>query len=145
MLRESSERSCAIALQGRFGHAYTEDAFRYLLALERNRSARSGRAFLLLLVDLKEHTGIGVRIDPAATAKIFSRLWSCLRETDSIGWYREERVAAALLPHVADPPRPDLCRRIRQRAGAALVDALPSPASQLLYVRVYQLQPRVKS
>jgi hypothetical protein len=145
MLLESSGRTNAIALRGRFGQAYTEDAFRYLLGLERKRSARSGHPFLLVLVDLKEQTGAGVRIDPASAARILSQLWGCLRETDSVGWYREEEVAAALLPHVADGPRSELCRRVRERVHAALVDAVVFPASRILQIRVYLLQPRVKN
>lgn len=145
MLRESTSGSCAIAVKSRFGHAYSEDAFRYLLTLERRRSARSGRAFLLLLVDVKEHTGLGVRIDAAPAGRIFARLWGCLRETDIVGWYRQERVVAALLTGVGEAPQPELCRRVRQRVAAPLADVLPSTASRLLHVRVYQLQPRVRN
>jgi len=34
------------------------------------------------------------QINPVLAPKLFSCLWLCLRETDVIGWYREDRVAA---------------------------------------------------
>ena len=91
-----------VALEGRLGYAYNEQAFRYLLAIEQKCSERSGCPFLLLLVDLKEESGIGVRIDPMVATKLFSALGLCLRETDVVGWYREERVAGAVLIELGD-------------------------------------------
>src|SRR5207249_10194531 len=84
----SDRCACGVALEGRLGEAYNEEAFRYFLAIERKRSERSGRPFLLLLVDLKEQSGVTVRIDPMVAPKLFSALWLCLRETDCVGWYR---------------------------------------------------------
>src|SRR5439155_1189318 len=61
------------------------------------RSTRSGRAFLLVLVYLKGKAGAGARIDTTLAAPLFGRLWRCFRESDFIGWYREGRVAGAVL------------------------------------------------
>src|SRR2546426_8224228 len=52
-----------MAVEDRQGRAYDEGAFRYFLALEQQRSTRSGRAFLLVLVYLKGKAGAGARID----------------------------------------------------------------------------------
>src|SRR2546427_11929887 len=99
---ESDRCLSGVALEGRLGHAYNEEAFRYFLAIERKRSERSNRPFLLLLVDLKKQQGMTARIDADVAARLFSGLWLCLRETDCVGWFREGRVAGALLTQLAD-------------------------------------------
>jgi hypothetical protein len=132
-----------IALEGRLGEAYDEKAFRYFLAMERKRSERSGLPFLLLLVDLKQQPGVSTRFDPTAAVKIFSGLWRCLRETDVIGWFHEERVAGAVLTQLADRPPTEVSRVIRQRVGIVLCEHLSSEIATRLQVRVHQLQPNL--
>jgi hypothetical protein len=131
-----SERcSCGVALNGRRGQAYNEEAFRYFWALERERCRRSGRPFLLVLVDLEDPQENG-RIDPPVASKLFSALRLCLRETDFMGWYREGRVAAAVLTELGDGPT-DVCRLVGQRIRAVLRDGLPSDVARRLHVRVH--------
>src|SRR6266446_4785495 len=105
MYGAADRRSYGVSLEGRLGQAYNEDAFRYFLEIERKRAARAHRPVLLLLLDLRDQPEIGPRIDPMLAAKLFSGLWRCLRETDVVGWYREERVAGAVLTQVDDGPR----------------------------------------
>jgi len=144
MREESSDRgSRGVALESRLGQAYGEEAFLYFLAMERKRSERSGSPFLLLLVDLKEEPGASVRIAPAMSARIFSRLWLALRETDVVGWYREERVAGAVLTQLPAGPMADVCGEVSQRVTAGLREGLPPDTARRLQVRVYQLGPRV--
>jgi len=127
-----------VALEDRLGHAYNEQAFRYLLAIEQKRSERSGCPFLLLLVDLKEKSGIGVRIDPMVASKLFSALGLCLRETDVVGWYREERVAGAVLIELGERRPTEVSRLIGQRVKDRLYAGLPSNVARRLQVRIYQ-------
>ena len=138
MRGESDRCSCGIALEGRLGQAYNEQAFRSFLAIERKRSERSGCPFLLLLVALKEQSGVTVRIDPMVAPKLFSALWLCLRETDCIGWYREERVAGAVLTELGDRHPTEVCRLIGQRVSGVLSEGLPANVAHRLQVRVYQ-------
>jgi hypothetical protein len=138
MRGESDRCSCGVALEGRLGQAYNEQAFRYFLAIERKRSERSGCPFLLLLVDLKEQSGVSVRIDPMVAPKLFSALWLCLRETDCIGWYREERVAGALVPELGDRHPTEVCRLVGQRVSGMLREGLPADVAPRVQVRVYQ-------
>ena len=138
MQGESDRCPCGVALEGRLGQAYNEQAFRYFLAIERKRSERSGCPFLLLLVDLKEQSGVPVRIDPMVAPRLFSALWLCLRETDCIGWYREERVAGAVLTELGDRHPTEVCRLIGQRVSGALSEGLPANVAHRLQVRVYQ-------
>ena len=136
--------SCGVALTGRLGQAYDEEAFQYFLAIERNRSGRSGRPFLLLLVDLTQAPGVSERFDPLVGVKLFSVLWLCLRETDFIGWYRQERVAGAVLTLFADECRTEVSRLIRQRVSEMLCDRFDVSVTSRLRVHV-QLQPNLIS
>src|SRR5712691_4298803 len=141
-MEEGSDRSsCGVALEGRLGQAYNEEAFRYFLEIERKRAARLGRPCLLLLVGLKGQAKPGVRIAPVTAAKLFSSLWLSLRETDVIGWYREDRVAAAVLNQLEDGPQSDVSDLIRQRVTGALCKSLSSDIARRLRVRVFQLRP----
>lgn len=141
--------ACCVALEGRLGQAYNEEAFRYFLEIERKRHARSGRPFLLLLVDLEEGGGTNGLIDPAVTRGLFQGLWLCLREADFIGWYREERVAGALLVEFPDDDRrSEVSRMVVQRVTAVLEERLPSRIAHRLRVRAQYQQPepaRVKA
>ncbi|PYR23851.1 MAG: hypothetical protein DMF98_17590 [Acidobacteria bacterium] len=129
--------SHGVALEGRRSQAYDEEAFRYFLAIERKRSERSGRPFLLLLVDLKEQPGVGARIHPAVAGKLFSGLWLQLRDSDFVGWYREERVAGAVLTELGDGPRADVSHAFGQRVTQALCARLPADLASRLRVRAY--------
>lgn len=144
MDEEPDRTSYGVALEGRLGQAYNEDAFRYFLGIERKRAARLGCSFLLVLVGLKDHQSKpGVRIDPVLAAKLFSNLWLCLRETDVIGWYREDRVAGAVLTQLADGP--EVAVSIRQRVKAILNEGLRPTVARRLQVHVYHLRPKAKS
>ena len=126
--------SHGVALEGRRSQAYDEEAFRYFLAIERKRSER----FVLLLVDLKEQPGVGARIDPAVARKLFSGLWLHLRDSDFVGWYREERVAGAVLTELGDAPFREVPRLVGQRVRGVLRESLPSDVARRLQVHVYR-------
>ncbi len=129
---------CGVALEGRLGQAYNEKAFRYFLEIEGKRSERCGCPFLLLLVDLKEEEGASARIDSMVASKLFSNFWLCLRETDFVGWYREERIAGALLTALGDGRPTEVSRLINQRVSEMLGERLPSDVARRLRVRIYQ-------
>jgi len=138
-MRAESDRCLpGVALEGRLGQAYNEEAFRYFLASERKRSERSGCPFLLLLVDLKEQEGLSARIDSVVASNLFSNLWLCLRETDLVGWYREERVAGAVLTEIGDGRQTEVSPLIGQRVTEGLYERLPSGVVRRLRVRIYQ-------
>lgn len=138
MQAESDRCLSGVALEGRLGHAYNEQAFRYLLAIERKRSERSGCPFLLLLIDLNEQEGASARLDSMVANNLFSNLWLCLRETDFVGWYREACVAGAVLIELGDRRPTEVSRLIGQRVSERLYERLPSDVSRRLRVRIYQ-------
>jgi hypothetical protein len=139
-------RSFSVVLKGRLGQAYNEDAFRYFLGIERSRAARLGRPFLLALIGLRDdQSQARAPIDQALAAKLFTCLWRSLRETDVIGWYRENHVAAAVLTQLPEGQGPELSASIRQRVSAMLATGLPAAAARRLQVHVYQLGPKTKA
>jgi hypothetical protein len=140
----ADRRSYGVALESRLGQAYNEQAFRYFLDIERRRAARAQRPVLLLLMDLRDQPYAGARVDQLLAAKLFSGLWRCLRETDVVGWFREDRVAGAVLTQLEDAPRTDVSHLIRQRVSGAICAGLTADVARRLRVRVYQLRPGVK-
>jgi hypothetical protein len=138
MRAESDRCLSGVVLEGRLGHTYNEQAFRYLLAIERKRSERSGCPFLLLLVELKDQEGASARLDPMVANTLFSDLWRCLRETDCVGWYHEERVAGAVLTELGNGRAMEVSSLIGKRVSARLYEHLPSDVARRLRVRIYQ-------
>ena len=123
------------------GKAYNEHAFRHFLTIERTRADQSACSFLLVLVSLKRHPGSNIHIAPSVSAALFSGLGLCVREVDFVGWFREDRVAGAVLAQ-GEKPTIDVTRLIRKRVTEVLCDHLPFDLRQRLQVRVVQLRSR---
>jgi hypothetical protein len=136
---EPGRCSCGVALESRLGQACNEEAFRHFLAIERKRSQRSGRTFLLLLVRRKKQRGTIGPIDSAVTAKLFACLWLCLRETDLVGWFREGRVAGALLSQAAGVSGTNVADLVVEKVRRSLHESLPSDFVRCLDVRAFRL------
>ena len=131
----SDQCSCALA-----GHesAYNEEAFQYLLSVERKRFEHSSKPFVLMLVELEEGAGHTGRIEPAIGARVFAGLARTLRDTDVIGWYHEGHIAGAVLTHLGDAQVADVSRRLADRVTQALGADLPAEIAHRLKVRLYQ-------
>jgi hypothetical protein len=131
----SDQCSCALA-----GHesAYNEEAFQYLLGVERKRFEHSSRPFVLMLVELEEGADQPGGIEPALGGRVFAGLTRTLRDTDVIGWYHEGRIAGAVLTHLGDAPVGDISRRMAERVTRTLRDDLPADIAHRLKVRLYQ-------
>jgi hypothetical protein len=129
---------CGLAEQDRRGEAYNEQAFQYLLSIERKRCQRSGRTFLLLLVDLEDRPAVSAGIDPVTASALLTGLRVCLREVDFVGWYRDRCVAGAVLTESRSRPGADVARLVAQRASRVLGGRLASDVAARLRVRVYR-------
>jgi hypothetical protein len=140
----SDECSCALATTDH-GGAYNEEAFHYLLAVERKRFEHSSRPFVLMLVHLTPHSARTARIDRATGARVFAGFARSLRDTDVIGWYREGRIAGAVLTHLGDVPIAEVSREIAGRVTRTLRDELPEQVACRLKVRLYQPLASVQS
>jgi hypothetical protein len=136
--------SAGFALQYGGGQAYNEEAFHYFLEIERKRSESSNRPFLLLLIDVQKQSAIEERIDSVSAYRLFCLLTHCVRETDFIGWYREDRVAGAVLTQHGETKAADLADMVRQRIGGEL-RRVPSYLALKLQVRVYERSPNLEA
>jgi hypothetical protein len=137
--------SCGFALQDGSGGAYNEEAFQYFLEIERKRSELSNRPFLLMLIEFNRRPpGFNPEMDVVTAGSLFSILRQSLRETDFVGWYREGRVAGAVLTQHREPDRDDLSDVVRRRVADALERRFPPDQPRRLQVRVYQLSPPAK-
>lgn len=129
-----------VALECRPGREYDEDAFLYFLSVERSLADRSNHALRLLLVSMEQLPGRPLPMERTTAARLFEALRMSLRETDVIGWYRQDRVAGAVLRARADAPGSDMSRVIRRRVDEGLQRYLSSAVADFLRVRLIQLR-----
>jgi len=119
--------------------AYVEEAFRYLLAIERKRAERSGRPFFLLLVDLKRAASGSVSMDADVASLVLNGLAAVLRDTDFTGWYREGRIVGAVLAQLSDSGNPEITQAVGQRVRDELLARLPSKIAERIQTRLFQV------
>ncbi len=136
---------CALAPEGRAFHAYNQEAFHYFLALERTRAERSRRSVVLVLASTLRRAGVRRPMDSSSAQKLFAGLWLCTRDADFIGWYREGRIAGAVLAQRSEHQSGNVCRRIRARVLDVLFGALPKSTRAMLRVHVVQLLPKAQT
>jgi hypothetical protein len=78
------------------------------------------------------------RIEIPIARKLFSNLRLCLRETDFIGWYREQRVAGAVLTELGDRTSPAVARLVAQTIAPVLRERFPPDLARSFQMRVYE-------
>lgn len=124
---------------GQVGQAYNEAAFRYFLAIDRNRARRSKRFIYLVIAAIQESAGRPVALSDTAAAALFLGLGAAIREVDFVGWYRDGRVAAAVLAQGPSAPAEGAGQAIGVRVQAELKKRLPAGQAPGLRVRVFRL------
>lgn len=129
-------------LEGAEGAEYDEDVFQYLLSVEQSRASHASRPLRLLFATLEPVPGKPVPIPPRSASKLFDGLRTSLRETDVMGWYRQGRVAGAVLTAKEDPVADGMPNAIERRVGDRVRHQLPAKVARSLRVRVIQLGPR---
>ena len=91
-----------------FHRIFDEPSFIQVVRLERKRSDRSGRPFLLVLLDLKEpprsRTDSAAGLEPVLplAEKVIRSLDDCTRETDVAGWYKTASVIGVVFTEISD-------------------------------------------
>jgi len=106
-----------------FNEILSEEAFRRMISIERKRSERSQRPFVLLLID----TGRGQSGDKQARVLLdmLSALQGATRETDITGWYTTNSVAGVMFTEIVlDNDNKEALSTILSRIGALLREKL---------------------
>jgi hypothetical protein len=116
---------------------YDERTFRYLLGLEQRRSDRSGRPFVLVLVDFQADGNGRPPLEAGVATTIFSALSQCVRETDFIGWYEHARCAGAVLTELGDGGSAAAPELVNEKVMArGLLRHLPDKLKKRLQIQV---------
>ena len=73
-----------------------EASFARILRFERKRTDRSRRPFLLLLLELRTRPRDGRHQRPMLVKNVIQSLQFCARQTDMLGWYKNNAVIGAI-------------------------------------------------
>jgi hypothetical protein len=122
---------------GAGGQAYNQAAFRHFLAIERRRAEASMHSVVLVLVTIRRHPSPSIPLVNGTAGAVFKALGEAVREIDFVGWFREGRVAGAVLAQgtvLNSKARQVMADRVRQ----TLAKRLPLHAKHLR-VRVVRL------
>jgi hypothetical protein len=99
--------------------ALGQQTFHRVLSLEQRRAERSGKSFLVMLVDVNEGI-LDRRNSHVVSERILAALMPVTRETDVIGWYNEGSVAGVLFTEIAIDDLPSTTTAIMNRVSKTL-------------------------
>lgn len=105
-------------------HFYDEPVFAEVLRLERKRAERSGRPFLLMLIDVRKI--VHRRDGKDVFEKIISQLNLHTRETDIKGWQAYKSVIGIIFTEVGEHDKDFIIDRITQRVRNSLFYVIES-------------------
>jgi lipopolysaccharide/colanic/teichoic acid biosynthesis glycosyltransferase len=94
-----------------------EDAFQRMIAVERKRTERSRKPFVLMLLDAGNH---GSERNGRALNSIIPALLSSTRETDIIGWYKERTAVGVVYTDLTTDDKNSVLSAILNRVSSTL-------------------------
>ncbi len=110
----------------------SHELFMKLLCLERKRTERSGRSFVLMLLD----AGSLLKTSKASVlAHLQSAITQCTRDTDLMGWYKEGSVIGVIFTEVTSADGKSIVHALSSK----LVDALYGAALSVREINEIQL------
>jgi len=111
-----------------------QEEFTRTLRLERRRSERSGRPFLLILLD----GGVSLATNGSGSVRagLATLLLSQSRDTDVVGWYQDGAIMAMLCTEITDPPAPAV-EVLRSRITTAVRRQLLPQQAEKIRISVY--------
>ncbi len=99
-----------------------EECFHRMISVERKRTARSQKPFLLMLLDMK--SCLPSNQDGRVLAKLLSALASSTRETDVTGWYKDNSIIGVMFTEIGTAAN-SIMSTMLTRVGDALRTHLP--------------------
>ena len=100
----------------------SEEAFHRMISLERKRTERSHKPFLLMLLDMGHE--MSVNNGAGRLDKILSVLALATRETDVVGWYKDGVVVGAMFTEIDLEEKRHILNTVQGRVRRALEDNL---------------------
>lgn len=116
--------------------AYDEETFRYFLSIEQARATRAHQPLRLLLASLDGSGSDAAPFPRTASSRLFDAMRHALRDTDVVGWYQQDRIAAAVL--TALPAGETKVAVLEKRITDDLKRRLPSSVARRVRLRVVQ-------
>lgn len=99
-----------------------QDSFHRAISLERKRTERSNRLFLLMLLDVSRlHTR---RNADEELHYIFTSLSGSIRETDIVGWHKHRAVLGIIFSEISSERRPSIISAMLLRVRGVLYGIL---------------------
>jgi lipopolysaccharide/colanic/teichoic acid biosynthesis glycosyltransferase len=102
--------------------ALCEDAFRRMLVIERKRTERSGKPFLLMLLEAGSHQAS--EKNGKALESMLPALLASTRETDVIGWYKDRTTVGAMFTGLLADDKSSILSILLTRVSNTLRDML---------------------
>jgi lipopolysaccharide/colanic/teichoic acid biosynthesis glycosyltransferase len=99
-----------------------EGTFKRMISVERKRTGRSRKPFLLMLLDTGNRQDS--KKDGNALNKILSTLLASTRETDATGWYKNRGIVGVLFTELAISDRNSILRTMLAKVSTTLQDNL---------------------
>lgn len=99
-----------------------QQEFRRMISLERKRSERSGKPFLLMLLELGQ--ALRSEKDTSVLRNIFSALFSTTRETDLIGWQEARAIVGIIFTEIGGDDCAATPNTVLARISTALQEKL---------------------
>ena len=127
------------AVRGFTGLVCNEQAFQYLLDIERRRAESTQRPFLLMLIEWDEPSGGLIPGRGVGPERVFPIVCKSVRETDFVGWYRQGAVVGATLTQDGRKGTKQAGRVVRERVVKALSGALSSELASQLRLRLFEV------
>jgi hypothetical protein len=140
---EGADPLNGFVVRGFSGLIYNEQAFQYLLEIERRRAESTQRPFLLMLIDCGEAARGQLSGGAVTPERLFPIVCRTVRETDFVGWYRQGAILGATLTQDrqdSSSGTKHAGRIVRDRITQALGHGLPSEHVSQLRLRLYEVQ-----
>ena len=99
-----------------------DQSFHKMIALERKRSERSHKSFLLMLLDAGDQ--LPSQPNGEALGKILAALALATRETDVTGWYQNNAIVGVMFTEIASEDRHSIVGTLLTRISVALKSCL---------------------
>jgi hypothetical protein len=119
-LRRQFDRASSdlFAAKGMGSGTLNQESFHRMISLERRRTQRSGKFFLLMLLEVGEHATS--RKTRASFSKIISALTAITRETDVTGWYKENSIVGVMFTEISFEDRHSIPSTLMRRVSDTL-------------------------